>query len=251
MSSLVRADPWQQLRRFTAARIALGRAGDSLPTKVVLEVGLAQAKARDAVHEASDPEQLQEQLAAQGFEVVTVQSSARDRQQYLLRPDLGRRLDAASLERLQTYAMPASPDIVFVLADGLSAQARLRHALALVQILRRELRQWRVGPIVLAQMARVALGDEIGEALHAQQLAILIGERPGLSAPDSLGIYFTHAPKVGRTDAERNCISNVRPEGLQYDAAAKRLLDLMHGARLLGRSGIDLNEKTIGRLTRA
>jgi len=248
MRPLIKADPWRQLRRFTAARIALGRAGNSLPTQVLLEVGWAQAKARDAVHEASRPEPLQEQLAAQNFEVLCVHSAADSRQQYLLRPDLGRRLDAASRERLQALALPCAPDVVFVLADGLSAQAREHHALALLQILRRELRQWRVGPIVLAEMARVALGDEIGEALHARQLAILIGERPGLSAPDSLGIYFTHAPNVGRTDAERNCISNVRPEGLQYDAAAKRLLELMQGARLLGRSGIDLNEKTIGSL---
>jgi len=248
MKSLVSADPWAQLRRFTAARIALGRAGSSLPTQVLLEVGLAQAKARDAVHEASHTEQLQEQLAAQDLDFIAVHSAARDRQQYLLRPDLGRRLDAASRERLQSLCLPAAPDVVFVLADGLSAQARLRHALPLLQILRRELRQWRIGPIVLAEMARVALGDEIGQELHARQLAILLGERPGLSAPDSLGIYFTHAPKVGRTDAERNCISNVRPEGLQYEAAAKRLLELMQGARLLGRSGIDLNENTIGRL---
>lgn len=248
MSSLVKADPWRQLRRFTAARIALGRAGNSLPTQALLEVGLAQASARDAVYEASHTDQLQEQLAAQNFDVVAVHSAARDRQQFLLRPDLGRRLDATSRERLQKLMLPAAPDLVFVLADGLSAQARLRHALPLLQLLFRELRQWRVGPIVLAEMARVALGDEIGEVLRARQLAILIGERPGLSAPDSLGIYFTHAPKVGRTDAERNCISNVRPEGLQYNVAAKRLLDLLHGARLLGRSGIDLNERTIGQL---
>ncbi len=247
MKSLVKADPWQQLRRFTAARIALGRAGNSLPTQVLLQIGVAQAKARDAVHETAQPEQLQEQLASLDFEVLRVHSAARDRQQYLLRPDLGRRLDEASRERLQAFGMPAAPDVVFVLADGLSAQARLRHALPLLQILRRELGQWRVGPIILAEMARVALGDEVGEVLHARQLAIFIGERPGLSAPDSLGIYFTHAPKVGRTDAERNCISNVRPEGLQYEIAAKRLLELMRGARLLGRSGIDLNEKTIGR----
>ena len=248
MRPLIKADPWRQLRRFTAARIALGRAGNSLPTQAVLEVGRAQAKARDAVYEASCPEPLQEQLAAQNFEVLCVHSAAHSRQQYLLRPDLGRRLDAASRERLQALLLPAAPEMVFVLADGLSPQARARHALPLLQILRRELRAMRIGPIVLAEMARVALGDEIGEALHARQLAILIGERPGLSAPDSLGIYFTHAPRVGRTDAERNCISNVRPEGLPYDAAAKRLLELMQGARLLGRSGIDLNEKTVGSL---
>jgi len=247
MRALVTADAWRQLRQFTAARIALGRAGNSLPTRALLEIGIAQAQARDAVHEAAHQEELQEQLSTQHFDVIGVHSAARDRQQYLLRPDLGRRLDAPSRERLQAFSASAVPDIVFVLADGLSARAYLRHALPVLQILRSELGGWCMGPIVLAELARVALGDEIGELLHARQLAILIGERPGLSAPDSLGIYFTHAPAVGCTDAERNCISNVRPEGLDYRAAATRLLQLMHGARRLGRSGVDLNDEVLGR----
>ncbi|HYA65979.1 MAG TPA: ethanolamine ammonia-lyase subunit EutC, partial [Burkholderiaceae bacterium] len=193
-------------------------------------------------------QQLQQQLMAQNFDVVAVHSAAHDRQQYLLRPDLGRRLDEPSRQRLQALAGDARPDIVLVLADGLSALARLRHGLPLLQILRPQLGGWRFAPVVIAEMARVALGDEIGELLHARQLAIMIGERPGLSAPDSLGIYFTHAPAIGRTDAQRNCISNVRPEGLDYAAAAQRLLQLMHGARHLGRSGIDLNDQVLGQL---
>ncbi|HYB50534.1 MAG TPA: ethanolamine ammonia-lyase subunit EutC [Burkholderiaceae bacterium] len=246
MRALVRPDAWRALRRFTPARIALGRAGTSLPTSALLELGVAQAQARDAVHEPAHEGELREQLLAQDFEVVAVHSAAADRQQYLLRPDLGRRLDAPSRERLQELAAPERPDVVFVLADGLSELARARHGLPLLLLLRAQLHQLRVGPIVLAQMARVALGDEIGEVLRARQLAILIGERPGLSAPDSLGIYFTHAPAVGRTDAERNCISNVRPEGLDYGTAAQRLLQLMDGARRLGRSGIALSQERGG-----
>jgi len=247
MKALVTVDRWRPLRRFTAARIALGRAGNSLPTQAVLELGLAQAQARDAVQEAPREQPLQERLVAQEFDVVCVHSAAADRHQYLLRPDLGRRLEPQSRERLRALAGPAAPDMVLVVADGLSALARWRHALPLLQILRTELASVRLGPIVLAQMARVALGDEIGEVLGARQLAILIGERPGLSAPDSLGIYFTHDPRVGRTDAERNCISNVRREGLSYALAATRLRQLMDGARRLGRSGIDLNDEFLGR----
>lgn len=251
MRPLVTADAWQPLRRFTAARIALGRAGNSLPTAALLAVGLAQAQARDAVHEAGQQREVHEQLADHGFDVIDVHSAARDRHEYLLRPDLGRRLDAPSRERLQARAAALAPDLVLVLADGLSSIARLRHGLPLLLILRAELRACRLGPVVLAEMARVALGDEIGQVLRARQLAILIGERPGLSAPDSLGIYFTHAPVVGRTDAERNCISNVRPEGLTYAEAARRLLYLMSGAQRLGRSGIGLHDDCSGSLSAA
>ncbi|SPE30503.1 Ethanolamine ammonia-lyase light chain [Burkholderiales bacterium] len=244
MSSLVTVDRWGQLRRFTAARIALGRAGNSLPTSALLEVGLAHAQARDAVHEPAQQAQMQQLLESAGFEVIAVRSAAGDREQYLRRPDLGRRLDEASRARLAGRAPSPAPDIVLVVADGLSAQARLRHALALLQILRRELPPLRLGPVVVAELARVALGDEIGQLLGARALAILLGERPGLSAPDSLGIYFTHGPAVGRTDAERNCISNVRPGGLDAAAAARKLLHLVQGARLLGRSGIDLKDES-------
>ena len=244
MNRLITADPWQALRRYTPARIALGRAGDSLPTKALLEFGLAHAQARDAVHEPSHQGQLREQLQAQGLDVIAVHSAATDRHQYLLRPDLGRHLNEASRAQLIERAPSLEPDIVFVVADGLSSLAPLRHGPPLLQILHAELREWHIGPVIVAELARVALGDEIGELLRAKQLAILIGERPGLSAPDSLGIYLTHAPRVGRTDAERNCISNVRPEGLGYALAAHKLLVLLCGARRLGRSGVALKDES-------
>jgi ethanolamine ammonia-lyase small subunit len=242
----VQADPWQALRRFTPARIALGRAGDSLPTRALLEFGLAQAQARDAVHEPSHQDALLAQLAAGGYTALGVHSAAADRQQYLRRPDLGRRLDAASRERLLQWSAAERdrppPDIVVVVADGLAPQAAARHALPLLRILETLLTAWNLGPVVVADLARVALGDEIGAVLGARQVAMLIGERPGLSAPDSLGIYLTHGPRLGRTDAERNCISNVRPAGLGYEAAARRLRYLLESALRLGRTGVDLKD---------
>jgi len=244
----VQADAWQALRRFTPARIALGRAGQSLPTSALLEFGLAQAQARDAVFEPSHQASLLALLAAAGFPALAVRSAAADRQQYLRRPDLGRRLDSASRERLQQWAAARGeqpgPDVVFVVADGLSALAAARHALPLLQNLNTLLTAWRLGPVVVADLARVALGDEIGALMGARQVAVLIGERPGLSATDSMGIYLTHAPRPGRTDAERNCISNIRPEGLTFDAAARRLHHLLEGACRLGRTGIELKDES-------
>jgi ethanolamine ammonia-lyase small subunit len=247
MSRAPAPDPWHGLRQWTPARIALGRAGDSLPTRTLLELGLAQARARDAVHEPAHTADLLERLGALGWDALAVHSAAADRRQYLLRPDLGRRLDEPSRARLQARAGTDAPDVGFVIADGLSSQATRRHALPLLENLLALAPagappRWRPGPLVVAELARVALGDEIGERLRARQVVILIGERPGLSAPDSMGIYLTHAPRVGRTDAERNCISNVRPEGLGYAAAARRLAFLMDGARRLGASGLVLKD---------
>jgi ethanolamine ammonia-lyase small subunit len=240
------AAAWARLRQFTPARIALGRTGDSLPTRALLEFSRAQAQARDAVHEASAQAEVHAQLVATGFTALDVHSAAADRSQYLRRPDLGRRLDAPSRERLQQWTAAHRgrplPEIVFVIADGLSARAGARHALPLLHALREHLPAAAIGPVVIADLARVALGDEIGELLGARQVAVLIGERPGLSAPDSLGVYLTHAPRLGRTDAERNCLSNIRPEGLGYAAAAQRLCFLMAGAVRLGRSGVDLKD---------
>jgi len=239
----------QALRRFTPARIALGRAGGSLPTRALLEFGLAQAQARDAVHEASQQGALLVQLTAEGFTAVGVHSAAPDRLHYLRRPDLGRRLEPASRDRLLQWAAAErsrpKPDIVFVLADGLSPQAAARHALPLLRILDTALSGWNLGPVVVADMARVALGDEIGAVLGARQVAVLIGERPGLSAPDSLGIYLTHTPHIGCTDAQRNCLSNIHPAGLGYAAAARRLRYLMEGALRLGRTGVELKDESV------
>lgn len=235
-------EAWQRLRAFTPARIALGRAGHSQTTDTVLAFGLAHAQARDAVHAPLARAAIGQALEAAGFARLDAHSAAADRQQYLRRPDLGRRLDPASRARLAAARAVPGPDVVFVIADGLSAVAAERHALPLLQAVRPLLPGWRFGPVVVAEQARVALGDEIGAEMGTLQVVMLIGERPGLSSPDSLGIYLTHGPRVGRTDAERNCISNVRPQGLSYAEAAARLAFLLRGALALGRSGVDLKD---------
>lgn len=241
MKPLVEANPWQKLRQFTQARIALGRAGNSLPTRELLEFGTAHAQARDAVHAPLDTQSLVEQLQAAQFNTLHVHSAATDRHQYLQRPDAGRRLDEQSRKLLANQA-DADHDVVFVIADGLSAIAPLQHAVPLLAAVRPLLTNWSIGPVIVAEQARVALGDEVGELLHAPLLVMLIGERPGLSSPDSLGIYLTHTPRIGRHDAERNCISNIRPAGLPYHAAAYKLLYLMTGARQLGLTGVALKD---------
>lgn len=242
MSKLIEANPWHQLRQFTQARIALGRTGASLPTQALLDFGLAHAQARDAVHTEFDQAALLEQLHVAGWPTLNVHSAATDRYHYLRRPDLGRSLNDESRTRLQALQLPERPELLFIVADGLSSVAPLRHAAPLLQALQPGLANWRVGPVVVAEQARVALGDEIGALLGAQLVVMLIGERPGLSSPDSLGLYLTYAPRVGRTDAERNCISNVRMEGLSYAAAAHKLLYLMNGARQLQLSGVALKD---------
>ncbi len=242
MKTLADQDPWLQLRRFTQARIALGRAGSSLPTRAVLDYGLAHARARDAVQLPLERDKIIAQLDAAGFEHVAVRSAACDRPTYLRRPDLGRKLDEASRNCLHELKLPEQPDLVFVIADGLSSCAVAAHAVPLLQAVVPHLPGWCVAPVVIAEQARVALGDEVGEILNAGQVVMLIGERPGLSSPDSLGIYLTYAPRTGRTDAERNCISNVRPEGLGYPMAARRLLYLLNEARLLKLSGVNLKD---------
>ena len=238
-------DPWQHLKSFTRARIALGRVGSSLPTKEVLDFGLSHAMARDAVHLALDVDALSERIAALGYTTVQVHSLAQDRASYLLRPDLGRKLDDAGLSRLQAICPSAPIDLLLVVGDGLSSLAVERH----VQPLLAEIRNifpadWQSGPVVIASQARVAIGDDIGEMLGARMVAMLIGERPGLSSPDSLGIYLTYAPKTGRSDAERNCISNVRPEGLGYAAAAKKLIWLARESLRLKLSGVGLKDES-------
>ena len=257
MSDDVIGNPWEALRRFTRARIALGRAGDSLPTDAVLDFGLAHAQARDAVHHPLDTEALAKAVEANGLESLCVASAASDRAQYLVRPDLGRRLHASSATRLDAYVSgrggthehdqaESRPVAVFVAGDGLSAFATQRHVAPLLTELLPALTHWSIGPLVIATQSRVALGDEIGERLGADVVIMLIGERPGLSSPDSLGIYVTWQPKVGRTDAERNCISNVRPEGLAYAAAAHKLLYLLGRARELGATGVVLKDESDG-----
>ena len=238
---------WLKLKELTGARIALGRTGVSLPTKDILEFRMAHARARDAVHTALEIEPLLKGLASRAFAPITVASQAADRHTFLLRPDLGRRLSVDSsqtLTNLSNDTKQALPNLAFVIADGLSAQAIQRHALALLEALRIELPQVQEAAVVIATQARVALGDEIGEILGAELVVVLIGERPGLSAPDSMSAYLTWHPKVGRTDVERNCISNIRLEGLSYTEAAQKLAWLIRQAKLLGKSGVELKEES-------
>ncbi|HEY0296288.1 MAG TPA: ethanolamine ammonia-lyase subunit EutC [Bordetella sp.] len=239
--SLVQDSPWDLLRRHTSARIALGRVGASLPSAEILKFGLAHARARDAVHHPLDADALEAQLRERGLRVARVRSQAGDRHTYLLRPDLGRRLAPADGQALRAAA-PA-PELAIVMADGLSAVAVQRHAVPLLDALRRCYdTDWARTPIVLAEQGRVALGDDIGEALRARMVIVFIGERPGLTAPDSLGIYFTYAPRTGRLDSERNCISNVRPEGLPIDAAAGKLDYLVRQALRRKLTGVGLKD---------
>lgn len=224
-----------RLRALTPARVGLGRTGDSLPTAELLRFQLAHARARDAVHHALDLRSL-----ATDFETlhpaILVESAAPDRETYLRRPDLGRKVHASvKIDR-------GDFDAAIVIADGLSAIAVERHAKAVIENLLPRLSDWRLAPFFIVSRGRVAIGDEIGERCGARLAAVLIGERPGLSSPDSLGIYLTHSPRPGRTDAERNCISNIHGEGLHPSAAAARLATLFVASRRLGLSGVDLKE---------
>lgn len=243
MSGLLRRYPWHELATLTPARVALGRVGDSLPTEAVLAFDVARALARDAVHTPLDFAQFASRLANVGHApVLQVRSRCADRQVYLQRPDLGRRLAADSLPILRTHA--ASYDLVVIIADGLSAIAVERHALTLLTSLLPRLEGLSIGPTVLAEQGRVALGDEIGALLGATLGLILLGERPGLTAPDSLGAYLTHSPRVGCIDAQRNCVSNIRPQGLQPKEAAERLAWLIKAALARGLTGIGLRDES-------
>ena len=236
-------DPWGGLRVHTAARVALGRVGVSLPTGELLRFGFAHAQARDAVHVPLDAEALCATLQQAGWPTLQVHSAAPDRATYLLRPDLGRRLGEASAASLAE--VPGGCDVQLVVGDGLSSLAVSRHAAPLIAEIRAQAPpEWRFGPVVVARQARVALGDPVGELLRARLVVMLIGERPGLSSPDSLGIYLTWAPRRGRSDAERNCISNVRPEGLPYASAARRLVWLARESLRLQLSGVNLKDRS-------
>lgn len=260
--ALVVVNPWAALRRFTAARIALGRVGVSQPTAPQLAFQLAHARARDAVHQALDVASLLEGLQElSGQPALALHSAAASRDIYLQRPDLGRRLDAASRQLLQQYGqlqpqpsaaqsppLPAagSYDLAFVIADGLSALAIEQNVLPFLRCLtaRLALEEWTIAPPAVVLQGRVAVGDEVGELLGARAVLVLVGERPGLSSPDSMGLYLTWAPRVGLTDASRNCISNVRPAGLTWEAAAFKLHYLLSEARRRQLSGVALKDET-------
>ena len=253
------SNPWQALRQFTAARIALGRAGTSMPTNAQLDFQFAHARARDAVHLPFNHPLLSKQLKAHGLDSLLVHSAADNRDMYLQRPDLGRKLNGSSQALLAGYIQEKAKiqegrregennqpvDLAVVVADGLSALAIEHHALPMVLEIERlcQAAGWAMSPIILAEQSRVALADEVGDLLQAKMVVILIGERPGLSSPDSLGLYFTWAPKVGLNDAYRNCISNVRREGLSYQMAAHRLGYLMNEAYKRQLSGVNLKDE--------
>jgi ethanolamine ammonia-lyase small subunit len=240
-------NPLLELRRLTPARIALGRTGTSMPTSAQLDFQYAHAQARDAVHLPFDSAGLSSQLAERGRASLLLHSAATDRNSYLQRPDLGRKLSDESAQTLRDYALanPGGVDLAIVVADGLSALAVHRHTLPFLARMEDQIVNdgWSVSPVILVEQGRVAVADEIGELLGAKMVVILIGERPGLSSPDSLGLYFTYNPKVGLTDAYRNCISNVRLEGLSYGMAAHRLLYLMREACRRQLSGVNLKDE--------
>ncbi|WP_142459410.1 ethanolamine ammonia-lyase subunit EutC [Geodermatophilus aquaeductus] len=228
-------DPWAVLRSATRARVALGRAGDALPTARELEFRAAHAAARDAVHSPLDVDRLRADLDG---EVLVVASAAPDRATYLQRPDLGRQLAEG------TTLPDTGADLAVVLADGLSPRAVHAHGPGLAAALIERLPGWSVAPLVVATQARVALGDAIGAALGVRAVVVLIGERPGLSSADSLGVYLTWDPRPGRVDSERNCVSNVRPpHGLSYAQAADTVATLLGAARELGASGVALKDE--------
>ncbi|WP_110948440.1 ethanolamine ammonia-lyase subunit EutC [Pseudomonas bohemica] len=245
--SPAQADAWRQLRSLTSARIALGHAGTSLPTAAQLDFQFAHAQARDAVHLPFDHGALSEQLNARQRETLKVHSSAPDRNVYLQRPDLGRRLSQDSVAQLRDYveAHPEGFDLALVVADGLSSLAVQRHSPAMLERIDQlaAAEGWNLAPVVLVEQGRVAVADEVAELLKARMVVILIGERPGLSSPDSLGLYFTFAPRVGLNDASRNCISNVRLEGMSYAMAAHKLLYLMREAWRRQLSGVSLKDE--------
>jgi ethanolamine ammonia-lyase small subunit len=250
---------WAALRKHTPARIAIGRAGFGLPTRAYLEFQAAHARARDAVHAKLDVDATLQEIAALGWPVIGVRSAAESRQAFLRMPDLGRTLSAESKVRLSEPMV--APDVVIVVGDGLSSVAVERNAIPVLEVLGNRLANigLQLAPIVVATQARVALADEIGELLQAKLSVMMIGERPGLSAADSLGMYLTFEPRVGRLDSERNCISNIREAGMTAADAAARAVDLIRSmfqhrasgvllaARMKAKSGAATITERLGR----
>lgn len=244
------ADPWSFLQAHTHARIAQGRVGNSLPTRALLRFQLDHARARDAVYSSLDVDRLVAELRTLNLTPVTLQSEATDRQTYLQRPDLGRKLNrqaeaSAGLNDLTGLNQNTRHDLAIVMADGLSATAVNTHVLPVVSGLITEARalNWSLAPVCVVQQGRVAIGDEIAHALRAEMVLVLIGERPGLSSPDSLGAYLTYNPRPGLTDESRNCVSNIRPEGLPYEFAVHKLLYLLTEMKTRRLSGVDLKDE--------
>jgi ethanolamine ammonia-lyase small subunit len=243
MSQILPSSLQSRLRALTPARVGLGRTGVSQQTRDTLDFQRAHAQARDAVHARLEAAAM---VAALGEisngQVLRLHSAAVDRTAYLQRPDLGRKLDVASRNLLNGFE-PSSYDLALVVADGLSALAVERHVAPLLAQLLPQLQGWRLAPLCVVEQGRVAIGDEIGASLGAELAVVLIGERPGLSSPDSLGAYITWQPRPGRTDAERNCISNIRAQGLTYAQAAAQLVFYLTQARLRQLTGVALKDE--------
>jgi len=246
-----REDPWRSLRRWTSARIALGRAGGSLPTRELLRFRWDHARAVDAVEQRFDAEDFARRLNVggclrQATATMCLHTAATDHRMFLLRPDLGRRLSDESRQKLQTYAATASGfDLAIIVSEGLSALAVERQAPALLEHLLPMLdKDWKLAPLIVVHRGRVALQDEIGGILGAPLALVLIGERPGLNSPDSLGAYLVYDPKPGNTDADRNCVSNIRPEGLPPVIAARKIHYLLSEARRRRISGVALKDES-------
>jgi ethanolamine ammonia-lyase small subunit len=241
------ADPWAHLARHTPARIALGRAGGSARTASLLDFRLSHARARDAVYAAFDAEGVWRRLEESGIASEVLATAVADREQYLVRPDLGRILSAESRASLTAHAKAwGRPDLVIIVSDGLSATAAHRQAQPLLQVLVSALKDdgWNLCPILVVPFARVKLQDEIGSILGARQSLMLLGERPGLGSPDSLGAYFTWEPAAAKSDADRNCVSNIRPGGLPPALAARKLASLLASSARLQTSGVSLKDET-------
>ncbi|WP_010433712.1 ethanolamine ammonia-lyase subunit EutC [Vibrio cyclitrophicus] len=256
-SELVTQNPWQELRVFTSARIALGRSGNSVPTKELLSFQLDHAQAMDAVHCSLDVDALVDSLVQSNSIIqntsqppIKANSKATDRFMYLQRPDLGRQLDDVCWKQLQAiYRSASSPfDLAIVVADGLSSIAIQSHAKQVIErllsLLGEDKMPWRVAPITVVRQGRVAVGDDVGECLQAKMVVMLIGERPGLTSPDSMGLYLTWQARRGAKDSDRNCISNIRPQGLIYEDACKRAVYLLKEARRLELSGVNLKDRS-------
>ena len=248
-------NPWAGLREYTDARIGLGRAGVSIPTSHSLEFLLAHAQAQDAVHLPLDVETVVEQLEDANlyqeiFTPILLHSQALNRTTYLQRPDLGRRLDKKSTDTLKKVntLRDEQYDLSIVVVDGLSSLAIKENASIfikkLIEVLNTDSLDWNIAPITIVQQGRVAIGDEVGQILNSKTSIVLIGERPGLSSPDSMGLYLTYNPKVGLTDESRNCISNIRTEGLSYEEGIKKTMYLLKESRRLELSGVNLKDRT-------
>ena len=240
---IIQPDPWASLRSYTAARIALGRTGVSIPLKENLNFRLAHAYARDAVFASLQTETLLKGFVENKWESMVLQSQCATRNEYLQRPDKGRKLDEASVEKLKGYGSKGF-DIALVVADGLSAIAINEHVLPLLSLVIPALEtRFSIAPIAVVQQGRVAIADEIGNMLNAKLTMILIGERPGLTSPNSMGAYITYNPMVGLTDERRNCLSNIRPEGLPYPIAANKITYLITQSLRLQISGVELKDE--------